>query len=111
MFGPRPRTVRAYLNDASIKALTCANETSKAHGPADAAACARAMSAVLADMRDAVDVRAPWLRDKAQVTEVVRLVEDLSRRCTYRLDLGTEGLVMAVVDAARLSDTDMGGDG
>lgn len=105
MFGSRPRSVRDFLNDQSVKALKCAVE-SGVGGSAqpEAAAGARIASALLADVRDALDLKAPWLRDKPQVLSVLTCAEDATRRCVFKIGMTAVSLTEAVAQAASAAD-------
>jgi hypothetical protein len=99
MFTARPRNLRTFLHDASIKALKCANETrSGSGGDPSAAGGARVLSAVLAEVRDAVDLRAPWLTDYPQVVFVIGEAVRASSSSPVRLAMTVEELARLVVD-------------
>lgn len=103
MFGPRPRSVRDFLNDQSAKALVCAVETgSGGSRQPEAAAGARIASALLADVRDALDLGAPWLMDKPQVLSVLTCAESATERCTFKIGMSAISLTDAVAAAARV---------
>ena len=101
MFTGRPRNLRTYLHDASIKALKCANDARTAAGGDPAAAgAARMVAASLAEVRDALDLRAPWLMDYPQVTFLLTETERVAGHAPFRLAVGAADLARLIVQEA-----------
>lgn len=98
MFSAQPIGMRDYLNNSSIKALMCANDARTGmRGDPAAAAGARVCSAILAEVRDAFDLRAPWLRDRHQVTHMLKAAEAALKACKgMRLDVPVDELAEAL---------------
>ncbi|MFD8339993.1 hypothetical protein ACFV42_46510 [Streptomyces solisilvae] len=109
MFPARPRNLRTFLHDASIKALKCANEVrTGVSGDPAAAGSARIVAASLAEVRDALDLRAPWLTDLPQVAYVLEEVARVAGSAPFRIAMPTAELARLIVEEAR---AEPGGDG
>lgn len=99
MFTDRPRNLRTYLNDASIKALKCANAARTGmSGDPVAAGAARMVSASLAEVRDALDLRAPWLTDYPQVASLLLETQRVAGQAPFRIAVEPAELARMVVD-------------